>query len=152
MPPEVTEVLGDEAAAALAQWAAETFALRDQAMHRDEQREIVSRLDLLDHDTSGVKSEVTELRHEMSARFDAVHGRFDAMEDRFDNRFDRLQSEMNACFDRMYTDMNARLDAINARIDTIHDVVRSQTRWLIATPIAVGGLISVLITIFEFIK
>jgi len=108
---------------------------------RDEYREILSRMDILEHDMSGLKAEMLELRRETNTRFDAVDVRFDAMEERFDARFDHLQSEMNA-----------RFDTVNTRIDTIHEVVRSQTRWLVATLIALGGLISVLITVFEFIK
>ena len=152
LPPQTTEVLGEEAAAEFAQWFAEHFALRDQLVHRDEYREVLSRLDILEHNISGLKTEVAGLRRNMDARFDAVHARFDTMEERFDARFDRMQSNVNARFDRMQSDFNARFDAVNARIDTIHDVVRSQTRWLVGTLIALGGLISVLITIFEFIK
>ncbi|MFQ5856613.1 MAG: hypothetical protein ACE5LU_13330 [Anaerolineae bacterium] len=85
-------------------------------------------------EVSGLKAEIIELRRGMDARFDTVHTRFDTMEKRFDARFDRLQSD------------------VHVRIDTIYDAMRSQTRWLVGTLIAVGGLISVLITIFEFIK
>jgi len=151
LPPRTTEVLGEEAAVELAQWVTETVALRDESVHRDEYRGIASRLDILEHDVSGLKTAVTELRRTMNTRFDA-------MEERFDARFDRMQGDVNARFDRMQGDvnarfdaMNARFDAVNARIDTIHDVVRSQTRWLVGTLIALGGLISVLITVFEFI-
>lgn len=134
-PPRTTEALGEEVATELAQWITEAFdTFRVQWVTRDEYREILSRMDILEHDMSGLKAEVVELRRETSAHFDA-------MEERFDTRFDRMQS-----------DMNARLDAMNARIDTIHDVIRSQTRWLVATLIALGGLISVLITVFEFIR
>lgn len=145
-PPRTTEALGEEVATELAQWITEVFdTFRVRWVTRDEYREILSRMDILEHDMSGLKAEVLELRRETSARFDA-------MEERFDTRFDYLQSETNARFDRLQSEMNARFDTVNTRIDTIHEVVRSQTRWLIATLIALGGLISVLITIFGLIR
>ena len=137
---------------------------------RDEYREILSRMDILEHDMSGLTAEVVELRREINARLDAVNSRFDAMEERLDARLDAVNSRFDAMeerfdarldamgerfdarFDHLQGEMNARFDTVNTRIDTIHEVVRSQTRWLIATLIALGGLISVLITVFEFIK
>jgi len=171
LPPKTTEALGQEAATELAQWFAKTIsASRDDAVTRDEFREVLTRLDIIEHDLTGVKqrldtidirleameerfdARLDRLQSEMNARFDAVNGRFDtvnsrfdAMEERLDARFDAMEERFDARFDRLQSDMNLRLDRF-------HEVVRSQTRWLVATLIAMGGLISVLITIFQFIK
>ncbi|MFQ5593233.1 MAG: hypothetical protein ACE5HA_03725 [Anaerolineae bacterium] len=163
-------MLGEEAAAEFAQWIVGTFALRDQVVHRDEYREVLSRLDIIEHDLAGVKERLDaidarfdrmqsdmnarfdRMQSDMNARFDAVNGRFEAMEERFDTRFDRMQSDINARFEAMEERIDARFDAVNARIDTIHDAMRSQTRWLVGTLIAMGGLISVLITVLKFIQ
>lgn len=50
LPPKVAEALGEETAAEFAQWAAETFALRDQSVHRDGFRELLSRLNRIEHE------------------------------------------------------------------------------------------------------
>lgn len=146
LPPKATTALGEEAATELAEWVTDEINIvYQQSVSRDEYRKLLSRIDILEHDVSDLKVEVKEFRRETNMRLDA-------MEERFDARFDHLQSEMNARFDRLYNEMDARFSAMNQRIDTIHDVIRSQTRWLVGTLIAVGGLISVLITIFNFIS
>jgi hypothetical protein len=86
---EVPEVLrrawGDEAAEAFAVWLA--GVLEERAVSRDEFRQILSRLDVLERDVADLKVEVRELRREMN------------------ERFDRLYGEMNERFDRMYHQM-----------------------------------------------
>lgn len=57
----------------------------EHAVRRDEYRELLSRLDILEHDMADVKTRITDLRHTMDARFD------------------RMNSEMNERFDRINT-------------------------------------------------
>jgi len=84
-PLEVPAVLrrawGDEAADAFAVWFASV--LEERAISRDEYRQILSRLDILEHDMADLKADVQELRREIG----------------------ELRKEMNERFDRMYQQM-----------------------------------------------
>jgi septal ring factor EnvC (AmiA/AmiB activator) len=115
---EVPEVLrrawGDEAAEAFAVWLA--GVLEERAVSRDELRQILSRLDVLERDVAALQADVRELRREMN------------------ERFDRLYREMNERFDRMY-----------------HQMV-VQTRWLIGALAVIGTVISLLLTIGQFVR
>jgi Tfp pilus assembly protein PilO len=72
---EVPEVLrrawGDEAAEAFAVWLA--GVLEERAVSRDEFRQILSRLDVLERDVADLKVDVRELRREMHERFDRMY-------------------------------------------------------------------------------
>jgi hypothetical protein len=72
---EVPEVLrrawGDEAAEAFAVWLA--GVLEERAVSRDEFRQILSRLDVLERDVADLKVDVRELRREMHERFDRIY-------------------------------------------------------------------------------
>jgi tetrahydromethanopterin S-methyltransferase subunit G len=170
LPPKTTEVLGEEAAAEFARWITETVALRDEVVQRDEYREVLSRLDIIEHDLAGVKERLNaiegrldRMQSDMNVRFDAVNARFDtleerldtrleALEERFDTRLEALEERFDARLEALEERFDARLDTLHGRIDTVHEAMRSQTRWLVGTLIAVGGFISVLITVFKFIQ
>jgi Tfp pilus assembly protein PilO len=72
---EVPEVLrrawGDEAAEAFAVWLA--GVLEERAVSRDEFRQILSRLDVLERDVAALQVDVRELRREMHERFDRIY-------------------------------------------------------------------------------
>jgi len=72
---EVPEVLrrawGEEAAEAFAVWLA--GVLEERAVSRDEFRQILSRLDVLERDVADLKVDVRELRREMHERFDRIY-------------------------------------------------------------------------------
>jgi tetrahydromethanopterin S-methyltransferase subunit G len=72
---EVPEVLrrawGDEAAEAFAVWLA--GVLEERAVSRDEFRQILSRLDVLERDVAALQADVRELRREMHERFDRIY-------------------------------------------------------------------------------
>ena len=51
-------------------------------MRRDEYRELLSRLDILEHDVSDVKTRIADLHRTMDRRFDRVNERFDRMNER----------------------------------------------------------------------
>jgi hypothetical protein len=80
MPRTVIEALGEEAAADFAHWF-ETI-LRERTVSRDEHRQILSRLDVLERVVSDLVVEVRELRREMNERFDRMSERFDRMYER----------------------------------------------------------------------
>ncbi|MFB0536696.1 MAG: hypothetical protein ACETWR_17145 [Anaerolineae bacterium] len=86
--PRLREVLGEEGVDELVRWLDDRIA--EQAVPRDEYREVLSRLDILEHDVSDIKVDLRDLRREMNARFDRVNERFDQMNARFDQMYDRM--------------------------------------------------------------
>jgi uncharacterized protein (UPF0335 family) len=81
IPVVLRRAWGDEAADAFAAWL--TSVLEERAISRDEYRQILSRLDILEHDMADLKADVQELRREIG----------------------ELRKEMNERFDRMYHQM-----------------------------------------------
>ncbi len=81
IPVVLRRAWGDEAADAFAVWL--TSVLEERAISRDEYRQILSRLDILEHDMADLKADVQELRREIG----------------------ELRKEMNERFDRMYHQM-----------------------------------------------
>lgn len=77
MPPSVRQTLGPEATGDFSQWL--EIVLVEHAVRRDEYREVLSRLDILEHDVADVKVSITDLHHTMDERFDRVNERFDEM-------------------------------------------------------------------------
>jgi len=78
--PRLREVLGEEGVDELVRWLDDRIA--ERAMPRDEYREVLSRLDILEHDVSDIKVKVRDLRREMNERFEQMNGRFEQMYDR----------------------------------------------------------------------
>ena len=98
--------------------------LADKGVTRDEYREILSRLDVLDR--------------EIAIRFDAIDRRFEAIDRRFDvmvRRFDM---------------MDERMDRIHERFDTLYDRMLIQTRWTVGTIALFGTLITILLAVTQF--
>jgi uncharacterized protein (UPF0335 family) len=71
IPVVLRRAWGDEAADAFAVWL--TSVLEERAISRDEYRQILSRLDILEHDIADLKADVRELRKEMNERFDRMY-------------------------------------------------------------------------------
>jgi tetrahydromethanopterin S-methyltransferase subunit G len=122
--PRLQEVLGEEGVDELVHWLDDRIA--EQAVPRDEYREVLSRLDILEHSVSDIKVDLRSLRQEINERFDRVNERFDRVNERFD--------QMNARFDQMY------------------DRMLVQTRWLIGSLALIGAVVSTLLAIGQFVK
>jgi predicted nuclease with TOPRIM domain len=88
MPSSVQKTLGPEAASDLSQWI--EIIVVEHAVRRDEYREVLSRLDILEHDVSDVKDRITDLHRTMDERFDRMNERFDRMNERFDQMYERM--------------------------------------------------------------
>jgi len=100
----------------------------ERTVHRDEYREVLSRLDILEHDMTEVKAAIRDLHRMMDERFDRVNERFDRMNDGMNERFDR----MNERFDQMYERMTAMI------------------RWTVGTLALLGTIMSILLAIAQF--
>ena len=166
LPQSLRGAIGDEAADDLERWFDE--ALQERAVPRDEYREVLSRLDVLERDVGEVKSrvgeqrrETGELRREMNERFDQLNARFDQQSAQFDQRFDQMGAQfdqrfdqMGAQFDQRFDQVGAkfdqRLDGMNERFDRMHEQMRTMMRWTIGTIALIGVILSALLAIAEF--
>ena len=78
-PTKLREALGEEALNEL------LLLLEEKSL--DGRREILTRLDILEHDVAELKTDFREFRRE-------VNDRFDRMSTEFNNRFDRMHEHM----------------------------------------------------------
>jgi len=124
VPPILRQAWGNEVVDAFAVWL--TSVLEERAISRDEYRQILSRLDILEHDMADLKADVQELRGEIS----------------------ELRKEMNERFDRM----NERFDRMNERFDQMYHQMVVQTRWFIGALVVIGTVISTLLAIAQFVR
>ena len=139
LPRTVREAWGEEAATDFADWF--ELILEERTVSRDEFRQILSRLDILERDVSDLKTEVRDLRREMNERFDRMYIEMNG-------RFERLQAEMNERFDRM----NERFDRMNERFDQMYERMLSMTRWTIGTLALFGTIITILLAVGQFAR
>jgi len=133
MPQSVQQTLGPEAAGDFSRWL--EVVLVEHAVRRDEYREVLSRLDILEHDMADVRASLNDLHHTMDERFDRMNERFD----RVNERFDRMNAEMNERFDRM-----------NERFDEMYRHISTMTRWTVGTLALFGAIITILMAIAQF--
>jgi len=100
--------------------------LEEKTIRRDEFREVLLRLDLLDRDVSLLKDQMVETRGEIRD----------------------LRRDMNDRFDQM----NGRFDRVNERFDQLYDRMVVMLRWTVGTLALLGTVISILLAIGQFIK
>ncbi len=147
-PPALRRAWGEEVADVFIVWL--DGVLSERAVPRDEHRQIISRLEVLEHDVTDVKTDLRGLRQEMNERFDRVNERFDRMNERFDEmnvRMEKRFDEMNARFEGRLDKMNTRFEG---RFDEMQHQMLVQTRWLIGSLALIGTVISVLLAIAQF--
>ncbi len=87
-PPLLRRAWGEEVADAFTLWLGSI--LEERTISRDEYRQILSRLDVLEHDVADLKADVQELRREMNERFDRMNERFDQMHERLDRMYAQM--------------------------------------------------------------
>jgi len=130
MPQSVRQALGPQAAEDFIQWF--DVILVERAVRRDEYRELLSRLDILEHDVSDLKGGLAELHRTM------------------DERFDRMQAQMDERFDRMQAQMNERFDRMNERFDQMYERITTMIRWTVGTLALLGTIMTILMAIAQF--
>jgi septal ring factor EnvC (AmiA/AmiB activator) len=129
LPRSVRESWGEQAADDFAGWLDDR--IRERAVHRDDLREVLSRLDVLENEVAGIDD-----------RLDRFETRFDQIDQRFDQINQRLDQQ-SAQFDQ-------RLDKMNERFDRLHEQMRVQTRWTVGTIALFGTIVTVLLAIAQF--
>ncbi len=130
IPQSVERTLGPEATGDLTQWF--EVVLVEHAVRRDEYREVLSRLDILEHDVADVKDRITDLHRTM------------------DERFDRMNSEMNERFERLEARNDERFDRMNKRFDEMYRHISTMTRWTVGTLALLGTIMTILMAIAQF--
>jgi predicted nuclease with TOPRIM domain len=119
LPQSVRDSWGEPAAEDFARWLDEY--VQDRAVTRDEYREILSRLDVLENEVAG------------------INDRLDRMEERFESRFDKMDERFESRFNQM-----------DERIDRMHEQMRVMMRWTVGTIALFGTIVTVLLAIAEF--
>jgi biopolymer transport protein ExbB/TolQ len=149
VPQTVRQAWGDELVLEFVPWLEQVIEektsprlerlVEEKAVPRDEYRQVLSRLDVLEHDVADVKADVREMRAEMNERFDRVNERFVEMERHFELRSDQI----NERFDQMNRHFEVRLDQMSERMLV-------QTRWLIGSIALFGTILTILQAIAHF--
>jgi septation ring formation regulator EzrA len=156
VPQTVRRAWGDEVVTEFVPWLEQvieekTFPrlkqlVEEKAVPRDEYRQVLSRLDVLEHDVTDIKADVRELRTEMNERFDRVNERFDRVNERF--------VDMERHFETRFDQINDRFDQINdrfeVRLDQMSERMLVQTRWLIGSIVLFGTILTILQAIAQF--
>ena len=168
VPQIIRKAWGDEVVAEFLPWLDKTLqeVLQEKTVARDEYRQVLSRLDMLDNSVSLISDGLTQARAEFSeqqAQMRAeLNGQQAQMRAEFRQELSELRRDMNERFDRMnerfdqtnerFDRMHERFDQTNERFDRMYDRMLVQTRWLIGSLVLFGTVISVLLAIGQFIK
>ena len=126
VPEAVQEAWGDEVVAAVVPWVKEL--VREEGVPRDEYRQVLSRLDVLEHDVADIKMDVRELRGEIRG----------------------LRGEMHERFDRMYERLDQMGQHFESRLDQVSERMLVQTRWLIGSIALFGTILTIMMAIAQF--
>jgi len=143
-PKSVRETLGEQAADDLSRWLDER--IQERAVARDEYREVLSRLDVLEAEVSGTNDRLDRMEDRFEQRFEQIDQRFD----KIDQRFEQQSAQFDQRLDKQSSQFNQRIDTVNDRIDRLHEQMRIQTRWTIGTIALFGTIVTVLLAIAEF--
>lgn len=142
-PESVRTTLGEKGVEDLVRWLDDY--LQERTVHRDEYREVLSRLDALEE-------RISQLEERMDQRFEQVDQRFEQVDKRFeqvDKQFEQIDQRFQQVDDR-FGQVNGRLNGINQRLDDLQEQMRRQIRWSVGTITLFGTIITVLIAIAEF--
>jgi flagellar capping protein FliD len=151
LPESVRESWGASAADDFARWLDEY--VQDHAVPRDEYREVLSRLDVLENEVAGINERLDRMEERFEGRFDHMEerfeGRLDQVEERSEGRFDQMEGR----FDQMegrFNQMEERFNQMDQRIDRMHEQMRVMMRWTVGTIALFGTIVTVLLAIAEF--
>ena len=103
-----------------------------KAVPRDEYRQVLSRLDVLEHDVADIKANVRELRGEMRSEIGDLRGEIGGLRDEMNRRFVEMERHFELRFDQMSERMLV------------------QTRWLIGSIALFGTILTILQAIAHF--
>ena len=155
LPPSVREHFGEDVAEDFARWLDDTFQQR--AVERDEYREVLSRLDVLEEGFNHVEKRFDLLEEHVDDRLDDMEKRFDdrlnQMEARFEDRFEQVDQrfeQVDQRFESMEERFDKRFESMDEKLDRMNDRILSMTRWLIGLVALFGTLVTVLLAVAQF--
>ena len=122
LPPSVREHFGEAVAEDFARWLDEY--MQENAVERDEYREVLSRLDVLEE-------------------------RFVQLETRMDERFEQVEQRFEQV-DQQFESMEVRFNTMDDKLDRMNDRILSMTRWLIGLVALFGSLVTALLAVAQF--
>jgi len=167
-PEPVREAWGDEAVIAFIPWLDEILA--DKTVPRDEYRQVLSRLDMLEHGVTLIgegqaqmRTDFQEAQAQMRAEFQKAQAQMRA---EFKEDQAQMRAEVREELVQMRTDLGElymRLDKIHERFDrmesrmgerfdTMYDRMLVQSRWLVGSIALFGTVITIVLTIAQLIK
>lgn len=111
-----------------------------------------NRIDVLDERTQNLSNEMASFRAEVNQRFLSIDQRLDSFRSEIEQRFDSFRSEMEQRFDSFRSDIDKRFDSLNERFDKLTEQMVSNIKWTVGTIALFGTIITVLITVFKFVK
>lgn len=144
LPQSVREHFGEQVADDFATWLDHNF--EERTVHRDEYREVLSRLDVLEERFDHVDERLDRMEAHFEERFNQIDERFDQQTQLFDQRLDTI----NERFDAMNARMDERFDKMDGKLDQMNDRILSMTRWLIGLLVAFGTMVTVMLGIAQF--
>ncbi|MGB9871362.1 MAG: hypothetical protein ACPLYD_06845 [Anaerolineae bacterium] len=145
LPSVVRQAWGDQIADAFTLWLEDwgERLIREKAVPRDEYREVLSRLDVLDREVALLREEQTLLRSELRQEIHHLRQEMLSLHQATQERLDREFGQIQERLDREFGQINERMDRM------YHQMV-IQTRWLIGALLGFGTIITVLLAIAQF--
>ncbi|MBC7225819.1 MAG: hypothetical protein H5T61_01115 [Thermoflexales bacterium] len=167
LPSVVRQAWGENIADAFTIWLEDwgERLVREKAVPRDEYREVLSRLDVLDREVallreeqtllrSELRQEIHNLRQEMLNLHQATQERLDRefgqIQERLDREFGQIQERLDREFGQIQERMDRESGQIQERLDRMYQQMVVQTRWLIGALLGFGTIITVLLAIAQF--
>ena len=121
-PKRLEDRWGKEISEEFVSWL-EAF-IKEKSVSRDEYREVLSRLDVIENTLDHIRDEQSRQRQELN----------------------QLRSEMNERFDKM----NERFDKMNERFDRMNERLQSTLKWTVGVFMGMGSLLAILMSIYKF--
>ena len=162
LPPSVREHFGEAVAEDFAHWLDEY--MQEHAVERDEYREVLSGLDVLEEGLNHMDKRFDLLTEHVDERIDHVEETFEArltgMEERFEERFEQIDQrfeqidqrfeQVDSRFESMEARFDKRFEGMDAKLDRMNDRILSMTRWLIGLVALFGSLVTALLAVAQF--
>lgn len=129
----------------LEQWLSQQ--LQEKSVTRDEYREILTCLDILEKGQENLQKAVDNIASKVETLRTEINQRIDQINMRFDN----IQKDFNMRFDNMQKDFNDRMDKVNDRMDKMNERIEKATRAMGIMIISAVGFISVVVILAKFL-
>ena len=118
LPPSVREHFGEQTAEAFSEWL--DAYVQEHAVERNEYREVLSRLDVLEESLNHMDKRFDLLTEHVDERIDhveeTVEARLTGMEERFEERFEQVDQRFEQV-DQRFEQIDQRFESLETRMD-----------------------------------